>query len=142
MIIIGIDPGKNGAAVAYDGCLKIVVRHCLFRKESFNDFLLKIIAMEKEIKIVIEQVGSRPGQNAKSTFTFGREIGKIEGIIEANLKQEEIVYVWPQTWTSFYSAFFAVVKGKKKSCYAVEKIFPDNEEVRKKKAHDGPAMPY
>jgi hypothetical protein len=99
MKIIGIDPGASGAIVA------ILPDHSLewYQFKDTKSFstscpLLKEFIEELHFsdRIYLEHVHSRPGQGAISVFSFGRNLGVIEGM----LKQEGLFYtlVSPQRW--------------------------------------------
>lgn len=137
MKIVGIDPGASGAIVA------ILPGHSLewyqFKyTESFSTScpLLRefIEGLHFTDKIFLEKVHSMPGQGAVSVFSFGRNLGVIEGM----LKQAGMYYslVTPQDWQqtlglanitgkeSFKNA--AAKKTARKKAYQVhaKKLFP------------------
>ena len=116
-LYIGIDPGITGAIAAvteqgdlyrvYDlptianGKAGAKVKRKLNGAElariltvGFSDF------EPRELRIVVEQVSSMPGQGVASVFSLGQTAGKIEGVLEAlGLGYS---YVHPKTWKKFY----------------------------------------
>ena len=131
-MILSCDPGKFGAAVIFNNGLP--VSFCNFNKISLHNFL--IIQKTYFDEVIIENVGSRPGQNSKATFTFGRELGKLEGILEAHGLCDKIIRIYPQTWTAFYEYMFTR-KDKKKSCDLVQKLFNGNKIAMDISSYDG-----
>ena len=97
-MIIGIDPGKNGgmAALRDDGQIMRISAY-----ESDTDFIGKIYAWNRllpatKTRCIVERVHSMPGQGVASTFSFGRSVGFIHGVLTAHeLPWEEII---PQEW--------------------------------------------
>jgi len=80
-------------------------------------------AQEAEVLVVLEQVGSRPGQNVRSVFTFGCEYGQLIG----RIKQCELkhVLVTPQKWQKFAFLKLGLGDTKGSSLILAAKIFPD-----------------
>lgn len=110
-IILGVDPGLSGAvaAVTRDGCalwacpLPCVV-HPPRRKGGRSLRLLDAAALARTLTLergrvalaVVEEVHSMPRQGVASTFSFGRGLGAIEGIL-ATL-HVPVRLVSPQRW--------------------------------------------
>lgn len=96
--IIGIDPGKDGAVAIldwHDNCE-------YFRLGKVQERRAMIALLTKTARssfIVMEDVHSVYGAAAKSNFGFGRELGRILGILEA-LDVEPDLYVAPTKWQS------------------------------------------
>ena len=93
MIFIGIDPGLSGAIASYDtdtGALEVhdvptheMVRNGKKKREVDLHSCARIIdALAKPAgsSILIEQVGSMPGQGVSSVFAFGKVYGILLGI--------------------------------------------------------------
>lgn len=114
--IIGIDPGLSGALAIYQpdsGTLRIedVPTHTLFKAKTGGGKKAKayvdlialanivdgwIGAANKSPLVVIEQVGSMPGQGVASCFDFGRTTGILMGVCAAHFLRIE--QVPPSVW--------------------------------------------
>ena len=92
-VFIGIDPGLSGAIVSYDpdtGTLEVhdVPTHELIRNDKKKrevDLhscarIIDALAKPAGSSILIEQVGSMPGQGVSSVFAFGKVYGILLGI--------------------------------------------------------------
>ena len=95
---IGIDPGASGAL-----CLLIPrEKHIEFvdTKESIkiSDWLNELSVAYDVMIILIEDVHSIHGTSAKSNFNFGRNLGKLEALMEVS----EIGFdrILPRAWQS------------------------------------------
>lgn len=113
-IIVGIDPGasttKPGGIALIDLEAKHVEAHDLpvrvpprvkGRKKPSPQVdgtrLAKMLrGLPDDTVIVLEKVGSRPGQGLRSTFNFGETAGTVRGVCEA--LGFKIVFVSPQQW--------------------------------------------
>lgn len=103
MIVAGIDPGKTGALVL------------LRDNGDIQVFRVPLVKSPKEVpawsewartwsaalafgidKIVIEQIGARPGQGVTSMFTFGRTLGFAHALAVA--AEAPIHFVTPAVW--------------------------------------------
>jgi crossover junction endodeoxyribonuclease RuvC len=102
LTIVGIDPGLNGAfAIWRDGGV--------IRLDDIPRFAksLNIYAFSKEFtncKIdfaLIEDVHAMPRQGVSSTFTFGRALGAVEGMLAG--WGVPISHVRPREWMKHYS---------------------------------------
>jgi hypothetical protein len=97
-MIVGIDPGAEGAIVAITPSKGLLWQKFKDTKgfeypNNLAEFIDKLTL--KDI-IYIEKVGSRPNQSSIATFSFGRNLGIVEGM----LKQRRLIYhtVLPQEW--------------------------------------------
>jgi crossover junction endodeoxyribonuclease RuvC len=92
------DPGKALAADFYEGddtSYTIKVGTTLRRRPS-APLLRTILAQSLASLVVIEEVGSRPGEGVSSTFNFGFASGMAEGV--ASALQLRVLRVTPQAW--------------------------------------------
>lgn len=84
MRLVGIDPGLSGAAALLDEEKLVDV---LDFASADGRLLAGVIADwlddRRPQHVVVEGVGSRPGQGVSSTFKFGRAFGTVEGIVAA-----------------------------------------------------------
>ena len=120
MRIIGIDPGKHGAAVLYNG-IAFVVRK--FHNKEVGEALKELL--QGDLKILIERVNAFPMQGRSSIFTFGKGLGQIEGACQYAGYALRILRVGPQQWQKY----FGVVKEKPK------KKLTNKEKYQIKKEH-------
>ena len=107
MLIIGIDPGLTGAIAALWG-RKIVALEDMpvsakvyGEGEEVNCAELASILMDmrvagKPVRVILEQVGSMPGQGVASMFSFGDSNGAIRGV--CGTLQYPVERVTPQVW--------------------------------------------
>ena len=101
-MIVGIDPGKNGAIVArYNGQITFFD---IPKDKDGNIDVVKLTGIFNMLRYwtqgksfcVIEKVGSRPGQGVRSTFNFGYAYGLV--VYGAYLSFNEVVFVPPTRW--------------------------------------------
>ena len=140
MIIIGIDPGVNGAISILDK--KKIVN--LFeiptmidgkknKKQINGAQLAKIIKSEiredKETLVIVEQVNAMPGQGVTSMFNFGQSFGVIKGVCAAmNLP---IYFVRPNKWKKHFEL---IKSNKDASRTKATEIYPEiSDRISRKK---------
>lgn len=117
-VYLGIDPGLNGAlCVLYinpagelDGLRIEDIPTVDVPSPSRKSGVKRVIneaALAHLVKSLgpvraafVELVGSRPGQDAKSTFTFGYIAGVLRGLLAAN--GIPVHQLTPQSWKKFY----------------------------------------
>ena len=113
MLIIGIDPGINGAISFFeDGVLKDVIdmptmasgnknKKQINSSQIFNEISLRTQNHESEnVNVVVEQVSAMPGQGVTSMFNFGQSFGVLKGVCAA--MQLPIFFVRPAKWKKYY----------------------------------------
>lgn len=114
MLIIGIDPGINGAICLFkDGKIvdvfempKMAVgkknKSQVNASQIFNE-IQKAIEGEDKTKViaVIEQVSAMPGQGVTSMFNFGQSFGILKGICTA--MQLPMYFVRPAKWKKYFN---------------------------------------
>lgn len=118
---IGVDPGADGAVALLfeDRTLEIV---------EVKDGEAAVLAAlewwpnECDLRLVaLEQVGAMPGQGVTSTFTFGRNYGWCQGVLDALKLPWKLVR--PQEWQR--GVVPSKPKGcKKRSTVAAERLWP------------------
>ena len=109
MLIIGIDPGINGAICFFEnGEVKEVIdmptmqdgkknKRQINGNQIFNEISSRIEKINKKnVNVVVEQVSAMPGQGVTSMFNFGQSFGVIKGICAA--MQLSIFFVRPAKW--------------------------------------------
>lgn len=145
-MILGIDPGINGALARYDGQHLSVLdmptyvraagargKDRRFINEPELARLLGVAAMEGCEWLILEQVGGIPGQGAASAFTFGRGVGVIIGAACAmDMKREEVA---SGTWKSALK----VPPDKRAARARASEIFPAYSGLWPLQKHDGRA---
>jgi hypothetical protein len=112
MIIIGVDPGINGAISIIENKKIIEVydtptmidgkknKRQINGAQVTNIFKERLNG-EKEVVVVVEHVNAMPGQGVTSMFNFGQSFGVIKGICAAlNLP---IYFVRPSKWKKHFN---------------------------------------
>lgn len=121
MLIIGIDPGKDGGiAAVWKGVPDAIKMPPT--PHDVADYLAGYKATEiaGPIKAYIEKVHSMPKQGVASSFTFGQGYGVLIGALSALCIPYELVT--PQTWQK---AMGCMTKGDKNvSKAAAQRLFP------------------
>lgn len=136
-MIIAIDPGIRGAAVALkNGCFTDIIdlptvgegKHCMIDIQSFWCW----VGNQKPKRIIMENVHSMPGQGVRSTFRFGVAFGILQATCAMWLGQD-IELVEPQVWKSY----FQLGKDKEASRQLAIDLFPDEAyyKLTRKKDH-------
>lgn len=129
-VILGIDPGLYGAvaAIGLDGCaLWAVPLPTIGRKRREIDVaaLARLVRQQRVGLAVVESVASRPGQGVVGVFSFGRTLGRIEGMLATLLIPVELVT--PQRWKGEVLA--GTAKDKAAAIVYARKRFPTVELV-------------
>lgn len=111
---IGIDPGAKGAlALLRDGETEVVS----YDPERYIAALGRLKSAESVA--CVEKVGAMPGQGVTSMFSFGKNAGFIEGILQTYGIPYQLVP--PQTWKKE----FQLHKSKQDSVSVCKKLFPN-----------------
>ena len=112
MIIIGVDPGINGAISVIENKKIIEVYDTPTmiegkkNKKQINGAQVSNIIKErlnhgKEVIVVVEHVNAMPGQGVTSMFNFGQSFGVIKGICAA--LSLPIYFVRPTKWKKHFN---------------------------------------
>ena len=114
MVVIGVDPGTQGALCLLDSSTNNTIYfHSLpdgnALYESVDSILNWLRILQIPHKIAIEDVHSMGGMSAKSNFQFGRNLGLIEALIHSWSNQVE--YVQPKAWQKACGIVFSYPKG-------------------------------
>ena len=150
MLIIGIDPGINGAICLFkDGKIvdvfempKMAVgkknKSQVNASQIFNE-IQKAVEGEDKTKViaVIEQVSAMPGQGVTSMFNFGQSFGVLKGICSA--MQLSMFFIRPAKWKKY----FGLIKTEKDASRTkVIEIFPyiSSQLSRKKDSNKADAI--
>lgn len=126
---IGIDPGAHGAAVAIDMDRRTITAVPFSkgwdRAADFFDYFSPHPEYPYTPQVCIEKVHSMPSDSKSNAFTFGRNLGIVEGILLANRIRAD--YVEPKTWQlEFRLGGLPSKKARKHQAMATAKeIFPD-----------------
>lgn len=102
MKLLGIDPGAISGAYAIldtDTGLAFVGDIPVIDKNVNCPELARIIDLHEPDRAIIERVGSMPGQGISSAFSFGRGVGRIEGVVAGMMRIE---FVTPQVWKKHF----------------------------------------
>ena len=140
MIIIGIDPGINGAISIVEN-KKIIEVHDTptmidgkKNKRQINSAQVTNIFKErlnnnKEVAVVVEHVNAMPGQGVTSMFNFGQSFGVIKGICAA--LSLPIYFVRPAKWKKHFNL---IKTNKDASRTKVIEVYPEiSSKLHRKK---------
>lgn len=95
MYFIGIDPGAKGALSVIDNDGKFVCSS-VYSEHRYREIVEDMAHSGEQCFAYIEKVHAMPKQGVSSCFTFGKNVGWIEGLIYANkIPCEEVP---PQVW--------------------------------------------
>tara|TARA_Y100000741_G_scaffold133998_1_gene100887 strand:+ start:106 stop:600 length:495 start_codon:yes stop_codon:yes gene_type:complete len=140
MIIIGIDPGINGAISIIENkkILEVYDTPTMIdgkkNKRQINSAQVTNIFKErlnndKDVIVVVEQVNAMPGQGVTSMFNFGQSFGVLKGICSA--LQLSVFFVRPVKWKKYYNL---INSNKDSSRTKAIEVFPYiSEKLTKKK---------
>ena len=141
MLIIGIDPGINGAICFFKkGKVVDVIdmptmaegkknKRQINCQQIFNEIISRIQNDSSEnIKVVVEKVSAMPGQGVTSMFNFGQSFGAIKGICAA--MQLPIYFVHPTKWKKHFDL---INSQKDASRTKAIEIFPKISPILSKK---------
>lgn len=90
-VYLAVDPGAKGYLVAY--CEKQYTA-CSLSSDELLTFIEQFCG--RDCICAIEKVGAMPGQGRTSCFTFGYNVGRVVGIMEA--LRIPYTMVTPQVW--------------------------------------------
>ena len=150
MLIIGIDPGINGAICFFEnGEVKEILdmpnmaegkknKKQINGPQIYNEISKRIINIsKKEVVVVIEQVAAMPGQGVTSMFNFGQSFGVLKGICSA--MQLSMHFVRPAKWKKYFNL---IKTEKDASRTKVIEIFPyiSSQLSRKKDSNKADAI--
>jgi len=140
MIIVGIDPGINGAISIVEN-KKILDVHDTptmiegkKNKRQINaaqvtHIIKEILGEKKEVVVVVEHVNAMPGQGVTSMFNFGQSFGVIKGICAA--LSLPIHFVRPTKWKKHFNL---IKTNKDASRTKVIEIYPEiSSKLHRKK---------
>ena len=142
MIIIGIDPGINGAICFFKkGKVLDVIemptmaegkknKRQVNGQQIYNEISKRIKDYSKDsIKVVVEKVSAMPGQGVTSMFNFGQSFGILKGVCSA--MQLPMFFVRPAKWKKYFNL---INSEKDASRTRVIEIFPYfSSQLSKKK---------
>lgn len=99
--VLGIDPGASSGAWAYFGDgLPTVGDLPVFDKNVNAAELTRLLCVMSPEVVIMERVGAMPHQGVSSVWTFGRGVGRIEGVIAGC--EYRLEYVTPQVWKKHF----------------------------------------
>jgi crossover junction endodeoxyribonuclease RuvC len=105
MIVLGIDPGLDGAFAFWDGEYRISVfdmptlrlkRGKSEKREIDLVALAHLLDLNKADRAFVERVGPMPKQGVSSSFNFGMGYGAVRGLLAAHFIPTTLVT--PQSW--------------------------------------------
>ena len=120
---IGIDPGKKGAYAIIkteNGEIKSIDSHLWDDELFINAMRGCVSSLGSECVIcVVESVHSLPNEGVKSSFSFGKSCGYIEGVLRALMIPYQLVP--PKTWKKEWS----LTNDKNLSVETCKKLYPN-----------------
>lgn len=126
MSVMGIDPGYNGG-VATININRLVILTRMPHMGDKSDHQVDVesirflVEANKVKRIFIEKAQAMPKQGVTSMFKYGREYGRILGMIETTGIPYELVP--PRTWQK--EAYKGIItKGKSRSFIACHRLYP------------------
>lgn len=130
--VIGIDPGNGGGlallcgrAHVFSCCMPLIAAGKKSSKRTIDTHqaarILRgwVADAGGDIRAVIEDVHAMPGQGVTSMFTFGRGLGRIEGIIVT--LGISMIYVTPAKWKAHYR----LGADKEQARLLAQQLYPD-----------------
>lgn len=144
-MVIGIDPGLNGAVAILNPRGEIVHAYRMPKKKNkldpkmYWDMVKGIANAYSPTMWVIEKVHSMPGQGVKSTFSFGFNFGVQCGFVQAIAPDASVTLVSPRQWTRGFFEGLDKDLGKNRSQGVFVRLWPDCEKwkIRTGKIHEG-----
>ena len=130
MKVLGIDPGNSGALALIDteACTLAVVDMPLEvwtkgRSITSASGLGDILRHVQPDQAFVEHVGVRPGEGAVGAFSFGRGLGRIEGVLATLLAP--LWLIRPAEWKGKTNT----PADKKQAVTRAEQLFPSAKSV-------------
>lgn len=135
MKVLGIDPGKKGAAVLLDNNGRIITiwdtptltigKKVVYDTAAMADIVQSVAdgAFTNPVHAAIEKVGAMPGQGVTSMFEFGLGYGLWQGLIAAC--RVPVSFYTPQTWKKTVLA--GMPPGKGASRVRAKQLWPTCE---------------
>tara|TARA_B100000683_G_scaffold225536_1_gene224146 strand:- start:3110 stop:3589 length:480 start_codon:yes stop_codon:yes gene_type:complete len=142
LIVIGIDPGINGAIARYNSSETSAATQLIIwdmpilevnKKKTISPYLVANILKEAAAPVYIEKVAAMPGQGVTSMFNFGKGFGVILGAA-AGLGLQT-TQVTPQTWMKALKCQRGKDANRERAC----ELFPQYADMFTRKKDDGRA---
>lgn len=132
MDFIGIDPGLKGgiARLSQQGRLIELESMPVSIQSKYNLFK----TFNKEDKIYVEKVSSRPTDSRRGSFTFGKHIGELHTIL--SILGLPFVLVGPKDW----QLFFQLKREPKESKYGYKKRLLERAKSHRETSDRGCSM--
>jgi crossover junction endodeoxyribonuclease RuvC len=136
LIIVGIDPGVEGAAAFIDSFSGLRVQDLPIISDGklkwVDGAAMQAMLMEMGPNLaIVERVSAFPGQGVASSFNFGVGFGSILSILQA--RGISIEFVTPSVW----KRDLGLSKDKNASLHKARLLYPDAELSLQK--HEGRA---
>ena len=142
MIVIGIDPGINGAIARYNSSEASAATQLIIwdmpilevnKKKTISPYLVANILKEAAAPVYIEKVAAMPNQGVTSMFNFGKGFGVILGAA-AGLGLQT-TQVTPQQWMKALKCQRGKDANRQRAC----ELFPQYADMFARKKDDGRA---
>lgn len=120
MVIIGIDPGKQGGIAIKNGEEVIAYDMPIMPNGEIDAcYIATVFSQFSEAVCVIEKAQAMPQQGVVSVFNYGRGFGKLQALLE--IHQFSFLEIPPMKWKKHYGL---VNKSKAESVTLAQKLFP------------------
>jgi len=132
--VIGIDPGKNGAAALFKVTPEDIFLQKVFCFKHDKDWrrnLFNSCQFEKPDRAYLEDVHSMPTDGKVGSFSFGRRLGEADTVLY--LAKIDTKLVTPQAWQA---ALGLLRKEKKRQKELALKLYPNCASCEKKSECD------
>lgn len=131
--IVGIDPGSEGGACAVEvNEHGVTLIDAIGFDAAKSSEILRFLRDFKGCNVYLEKVGSTPGDGVKSLFSFGRNVGRIETLIE--IAGNPMFEVTPVLWSLYYRGRFGHASSDNKArniMFARHLLGPELERLHK-----------
>lgn len=139
MTVVGVDPGLSGALVAVEGSRVVSLLDMptipigTKRKVDAYAIVSWLTELGPVDHVVLEDVGTMPGQGIVSAFNFGLGVGVIQGVLTSLARPWSTVR--PQVWTRVLGV------GADKGVHRLhaQRLFPESADLFSRVKDDGRA---
>jgi crossover junction endodeoxyribonuclease RuvC len=130
-MIVGIDPGKNGA-IAFLSSNGDLVESIEFSRHTEHEIAEELRLYSDQVeRAYLEKAASRPGQGVKSVFSYGANYGFWVGLLTAY--QVPYEKISPQRWQSAMDCLTGgnknITKAKAQQLHPHERIVHANADA-------------
>lgn len=125
MIVVGIDPGRNGgvAVLSITGSILGLRPLPYDHPEKLAQFFIDNHKAQPDIRLFIEKAQAMPKDSSRAMFTYGTGFGTLLGILIALKVPHQLVPA--ASWTRvMHEGTPATQEAKRRSLLAAKRLFP------------------